>query len=606
MSDNSSYLKADEQDDNQSKKYGISDLKAFVILFQYAKDFWFYYLIGFSLIFLASYSLIYSANLMGNLVEFGIIPKKLDYSIRTTVLILVLEGASFLLLWQGRKIITNYSSLTILRIRERLFEHLQLLPISFYDRQPQGRIVTRITHDVEGIEDFFTNSLGKLLSSGITATLALIAMCMADFKIGSILVLTIVPGVLFIFLSRNLVRRTNRRMSKANSAVNSKLSEFISAIEVIRSYGLEKWSQKEYNKSVNEHEKSQLDANLLYSWSRPLVSFLCSLPIVFLVWFGSSDVFSGVMSVGLFVTFIRYCERFTNPIMTLAQEFHVIQQAFTSAERVSTFLLHQEESLTLGDNGKIDNFSFSGDIKFENIWMAYDKDQWVLKDLSFHIHSGEKIGFVGRTGCGKSTTVSLLSRLYEYQKGHIVIDGQDIRNFNREFLRSNIGFVAQDPIVYHGTLKDNLCPDGKVSEDFIINACKETGFYKVMEDTKLSMDSIILDGGSNLSVGERQLLALTRILITDPSILILDEATANIDPWFEELIHKAVEKIMEGRTCLMIAHRLATLESCDRIFVFDQGQLIENGSPDDLMAQKGKYYNLHFAQSNIAEDQVLQ
>ncbi|MCR9206435.1 MAG: ABC transporter ATP-binding protein/permease, partial [Halobacteriovoraceae bacterium] len=369
--------------------------------------------------------------------------------------------------------------------------------------------------------------------------------------------------------------------------------------EVIRTYGLETWSKEQYDDFVDDYRTSHLRANTLYGWTRPLVAFLCSAPLVGLVWFGGREVLAGTMSVGLFVTFIRYCERFFNPIRTIAREVHVIQQAFTSAERVASFLSHEEEDVFLGPDGNLAPKRVEGNLEFKDVWMAYDKvsgeQNWVLKGLEFQIKRGEKIGLVGTTGCGKTTTVSLLSRLYEYQKGDILLDGHSLRHFNRSFLRNRIGFVSQDAIIFRGSLKQNLSTDDSIPDDQILYACEVTGLARVMHMGGWTLESEIYEGGANLSVGERQLLSLTRVLIKNPNILILDEATANIDPWFEKIIHQAVDRVMEGRTCLMIAHRLSTLDHCDRILVFEKGKLVEQGSRMELEAMKGHFFQLHQA-----------
>jgi ABC-type multidrug transport system fused ATPase/permease subunit len=438
------------------------------------------------------------------------------------------------------------------------------------------------------------------------ATMAMAAMLVTNFKLGFILVISVMPALMFVYFTRNHVRKVNRHLSRTNSALNAKLSEFLNGLEVIRIYGLEQWSKEQYDDYVDDYRKSHLSANQLYAWTRPLVAFLCSAPLVGLVWFGGNSVLSGVMTVGLFVTFVRYCERFFNPIMSLAREIHMVQQAFTSAERVASFLSHSEEEATLGKDGTLAPQTMEGEIEFKDVWMAYDKSQatedeagkhnWVLKGLKFSIKRGEKIGLVGTTGCGKTTTVSLLSRLYEFQKGEVLLDGHSIRHYQRSFLRGQIGFVSQDAILFQGSFRQNLSTDLSVPDDKILYACEVTGLARVMRLGSWTLDSEIYEGGVNLSVGERQLLSLTRVLIKNPSILILDEATANIDPWFEKIIHQAVDRVMEGRTCLMIAHRLSTLDHCDRIFVFESGQLVEEGSKSELEAKKGHFYKLHKAQ----------
>lgn len=597
------FMQADEQDDTQISKNKIGDWKSFIELILYAKKYKYKFIIAFLLISTSGALAVYSAKIMGKLVEDGLLKKDLDDSILYAGMILFLEVGSIFIYWFGRKILTNSASKTIYDIRARLFDHLQHLPLGFYDRQPQGRIIVRITHDVEGIEDFFTNSLGRLLNAGIMSTMAMTAMLITDFKLGATLFASMVPAVFFIYFTRERVRKANRRMSKLSAALNSKLAEFLNGLEVIRSFGLEKWSKQEYDKAVDEHFDSQLKANWLFGLTRPFVSLLCSLPLVGLVWFGGEKVLAGAMTVGLFVTFIRYCERFFQPIMTLAREVHVIQQAFTSSERVMTFLKQSTEEIELGEDGEVSKstnenlgHALKGKIDFKDVWMGYNDDEMVLKGLGFSIAPGEKIGLVGTTGCGKTTTVSLLSRLYDFNSGDITIDDVSIREYQRDFLRAQVGFVSQDAIIFRGSLRENLTADDNLTEEDLINACEQTGLLQVMQSNAMSFESEILEGGSNLSVGERQLVSLTRVLLKNPSILVLDEATANIDPYFEQIIHKAVDKIMENRTCLIIAHRLATLEHCDRILVFESGVLVEEGSKDELYQKKGTFFNLQNAQ----------
>ncbi len=591
-----SFMLADEQDDNSLKSFSLSDINSFKRLLVFASEYKKGIITGLALIMGSSLCALFSARLMGKLVEEGLIPAAADKSYRFALMILGLEVISLFFMWLGRRLISLNSGLSIYSVRLALFHHLQKLPIGFYDRQPQGRVVTRVTHDVEGIENFFTGSLGRLLNSAFMATLAIVAMLVTDLKLGSVLILSIIPSIFFIYATRGVVRTANRRLSKASSMLNAKLAEFISGIDVIRSYGLEDWSMQQYDHQVEEYRTGHLKANFLYGWTRPLVSLLCNAPLLVLVWFGGTRVMEGTMEVGLFVTFIRYTERFYMPIMNLAREVHVIQQAFTSTERVASFLNHEEEDILLGRDGDIVAQHFEGKIEFKDLWMAYNEENWVLKGIDFTIEAGQKIGLVGTTGCGKTTTVSLLSRLYEFQKGELLIDGKDIRSYTRNSLRSNIGFVGQDAILFRGTLRENLTVEASLSDDDIIRACEITGLKQAMLANEHGLDAQVYDAGANLSVGERQLVALTRVLINNPSILILDEATANIDPWYESLIHKAVDAVMNNRTCLIIAHRLATLESCDQILVFDQGKLVEKGAKQELFASKGHFFNLHNAQ----------
>lgn len=591
------YLMADDQDESQVGEKGMGDKKSFLVLLHYAKPYKWQIMFALSLIFSSSFLAIYSSKLMGDLLEEGLMKRDMHMSILYAVSILLLEIGSIFFIWVGRQKLAVAASKVIFSVRKNLFAKLQQLPLQYYDRQPQGRIVTRITHDVEGIEEFFTSGLGNLISASMMTILAVAAMIVSNPKLGLVMTLSITPSIILIIKTKDFLKNSNRRVSKFSSAINAKLSEYLNGVETIRNYGLEKWSMEKYAHTVDDYLYAQLRGNTLFAWSMPLVSFCATIPLIGLVWYGGHGVLTGVYSVGLFVAFVRYYERFFNPMMLLSREIHVVQQAFTSTERVMSFLNEKDEDEVLKNNGKMITNSLHGDIKFENVFMKYLEGGWVLKDLNFHIQAGEKIGLVGKTGCGKSSTVALLSRLYEYQEGEVLIDDIPIRNYDRHALRDKIGFVSQDAIIFKGSLRENLSCDETQTDQYLIEASQTTGLVRALSKEGFNLDMEVLEGGTNLSVGQRQLVSLTRVLLKNPSILVLDEATANIDPHYEEIIHEAVMKMMKGRTCLMIAHRLETLKQCDRILVFNQGQLVEEGPLSELLTQGNYFYRLHNAQS---------
>ena len=591
------YLMADDQDESRLHEKGLGDLKSFEALLKYARDYRLQIGGALGLIFISSFFAIYSAKLMGDLLEKGLIAKNMKASINYACIIVALEIASIYFIWLGRKILSDSASKVIFKVRERLFRKLQDLPLQYFDRQPQGRIVTRITHDVEGIEEFFTSSLGNLLSAMMMTILAVSAMIVSNFRLGSLMALAILPSILLTFRTKDFLKNSNRRVSKFSSAINAKLSEYLNGMDVIRTFGLEKWTMDKFDQTIDDYLYAQLRGNLLFAWSMPLVSFCATIPLIGLIWYGGMGVLNGAFSVGLFISFIRYYERFFNPMMLLSREIHVVQQAFTSTERVMSFLNEDDEEKVLINNGKMTLTHLEGDIKFESVHMQYSDGDWVLKDLNFHIRAGEKIGLVGKTGCGKSSTVSLLSRLYEFQSGEIKIDDIPIRNFDRHALRDQIGFVAQDAVIFKGSLRENLSSNDLLTDQILIDAAQTTGLVKALSKEGFNLDMGVLENGANLSVGQRQLISLTRVLLKNPSILILDGATANIDPFYEQIIHDAVMKMMANRTCLIIAHRLETLKQCDRVFVFNQGQLVEEGSLDNLLSEGNYFYKLHHAQS---------
>jgi ATP-binding cassette, subfamily B, multidrug efflux pump len=571
----------------------VQDSKSFTYLMQYARPLRSQYFKALSLLTLSALGSISIARLIGLLVENGLAPKNLSHAYTISLFIIIVYILVVLLTWSGRKLLARCACETILAIREKVFDHIHQLPMSYYDREPQGRVITRMTHDIEGIEEFITSTLGRLVNVILMLILAISAMLITHWKLGLILTLITVPAVWFTFYSRKMIKKINRDVSIKNSQCNAKLSEYINGINVIRSFGIERYTQNQYNEVVDQHLKSILVSNVFNTWSRPVSVFLCELPVLFLLVYGGHLALSQELSVGLFVTFFGYCERFTSPLTGIAREVAIIQQAFTSAERVTTFLQAKVENDELGINGEHSAELIKGEIEFKSVEMSYARGERVLSDLSFKINAGQKIGLVGRTGSGKTTTVSLLSRLYAHQSGEILIDQVPIQMYCRNSLRSVIGFVSQEVMLFRGNLRENLVCEAIIHDDVIIEACQKTGLANIMLKNKLSLDSQIEEQGSNLSVGERQLVALTRILLRDPKILVLDEATANIDEYFEKIIHKAVDLIMQNRTCLIIAHRLETLKSCDQILVFNQGRLVEKGTQIELMAKKQVFYQLH-------------
>lgn len=587
----SQYMHDDEHEEGQIARNRVGDFLSFMYLLRSAREYRLPIIFAISLMLINSAFGALSGRLMGYLVDKGFADKNYHNAILIAGAIIGVELLAVSSVWFGRRILSKNATLTIYSIRRHLFAHLQALPLSYYDRQPQGRIVTRITHDVEGIEEFFTSSLGNLINAFFTAIIFMAAMLLTDFRLGGILILSMLPALVFIYISRNWVRSSNRAISKLSAKLNAKLSEYLSGIEVIRVFGLEEWTKKNYNEAVDEYTRANLWANFLFSWTRPIMIFLCTFPMICLVWFGGKGALAGTFSVGIFVAFIRYCEGFFWPIVTLANEVHVVQQAFTNAERIASFLKQDTEEKVLGPDGTLENIPLRGELIFDNVSMSYLTSEKVLNEVSFKLNPGEKVGFVGPTGCGKSTTVALLSRLYEFQSGSITLDGKDLRTYKRSFLRTKIGFVSQEVVIFRGTLRENLDPENHATTEQILISCKETGLFSVMEKNQLDLNSEILENGTNLSIGERQLLAFTRILLRNPGLLVLDEATANIDPAYEKIIHQAVDRIMKGRTCLIIAHRLDTLKSCDRIVVMSKGEIAEEGSLNELIEKKGAFAN---------------
>jgi ATP-binding cassette subfamily B multidrug efflux pump len=571
-----------------------SERRSYDLLFRFSRPYRLAFLSGIGLLTLGSALGVTGAYVLGLLVE------SLYHSTGNNFVwgawVLALELGAVILAYYGRRILGFTATKALFDVREALFSKLTELPLRYFDTQPLGRIVTRVTHDVESLDDFFTGSFARLASAIITLLVVFFSMILTDFKLGLVMCLSAVPAFLVSVGIRKSIRHWNLEMAKKNSTINAQLSENLSGFSVIRAFGLENWTQKIFDQRVDEHLYVSLKFNIVNAWTRPIILFLCYLPFIVLVFWGAQKVFAGALTVGIFVAFMRYSERFSRPIIAIAQEIHMVQTAQVNMERIAKILAEETE---LDAYRKSDSrysltkefTQLSNSLTFQDVWMRYggENSAWSLKGVSFTVKRGEVIGLAGTTGSGKTTTLALLSRLYDFQKGEILLDGINIREFHPSLLRKKIAYVSQDVVIFKGTLLENIRAGKTVSDTHLAHVAESCGLEVVMKRRGLNWDSQILDHGANLSQGEKQLIALARVLTQDPEILILDEATAHIDPDLEKIIQTAVHRIMENRTCFLIAHRLKTLENCDRILVFKDGIIVEHGKQEDLFQSNGYF-----------------
>ncbi|MFW7381681.1 MAG: ABC transporter ATP-binding protein [Oligoflexus sp.] len=577
---------------SQDSVHEQGDISAVISLFRYGKGTYFRLFASICLVIVSSGFLMLSAKYMGQLAE-ALVNDQPSRTIYTMVaMIMAFEIIHTIIYYQGRVGIAFVTNRVAYQVRTALFQKLSRLPITYFDRQPLGRTITRLTSDVEGIESFFSNTMPRMMTAFITIIAVFVAMIVTDWKIGGIIALSSLPAIIFTILLRKPVRHWLRIYKQRSAAINAKLAELINGLGVIKIFGIEAWTKKQFEASSQE----LLDAGVkMMNWNsfiRPLAAFLCSVPIVVILWWGGHLTLDEQISIGLLVAFIRYAERYFRPIMQISFELHLIQDAIASSERVKKLLDEAEEEQVLGKNGTYQG-ELQGHVCFKDLWMEYQKDRPVLKGVSFDIPAGTSVGLVGKTGSGKTTTVHLLPLLYKSAKGQLLIDNVPIEAWDRHALRQQIGIVSQDVLVFHGSLRENLLAACDVnqshSDDHILQAASRTGLNKVIEQLPKGLDTILLDGGSNLSMGERQLVSFTRMLLRDPKLLILDEATANIDEECEALIQKAIVEVLKNRTCFIIAHRLNTIKHCDQILVFEDGQVIEQGNHEALV-QQGQHY----------------
>ena len=490
-------------------------------------------------------------------------------------------------------------------LRMELMEHVHSLSMRFFDTTPVGRIVTRITNDTEAINDLYANIIVRLFRNVIKVIGLIIVMLMLDVKMAllSLVMVPVVAALTFVF--RRLSRRCYQVVKTRVTALNTFLSEHLSGMRVIQIFNREKEKCDEFD----QKNKSLYDAGfremMIFGIFRPLIYLSSIVATAIILGGGSSQVLSGVISIGTLYMFTQYISQLFQPIQELAEMFTTLQSAIASAEKI--FTLMDVEPIVKEKENPVKPAAIKGRIEFDHVWFAYEtkdgetptaenagSENWVLRDVSFVIEPGQKVAFVGATGAGKSSILNLIGRYYDIQKGAIRIDGIDIRDMSREQIRAAIGQVQQDVFLFTGDIKHNIrLRDEGISDAAIREAAHHTNASHFIERLPNQYDERVTERGSTFSAGQRQLISFARTLAYDPTILILDEATANIDTETEQWIQEAVKNLMEGRTSIMVAHRLSTIQHCDRIIVMHHGKIRESGTHQELLEQDGIYKKLY-------------
>ncbi|MEG1528314.1 MAG: ABC transporter ATP-binding protein [Clostridia bacterium] len=480
----------------------------------------------------------------------------------------------------------------IYSIRLDVFKHLHKLSINYFNNNPIGRIVTRATNDVETLSEMYTNVIVNMLRS--VATLIGIIVTMLSFSVRlSLLTFTTLPFIIILTLIfTSFSKRNHRKIRIKLSALNSFIAEHISGMKLVQLFTVENKTLDNFKQRSEELKRSHIKQIMTHSMFGPTVYLLNIFATILLIWFGSQMYMEGVITIGTIVVFQRYIGRFFDPIQEFAEQLDVMQSAAASAERIfglldeSPDIQNSPDAITLGD--------IKGEIEFKNVWFAYEADNWILKDVSFKVSPGQNVAFVGATGAGKTTIQSLISRYYDIQKGQILFDGIDIKEIAVDSLRINVGQMLQDVFLFTGDIKGNIrLRNDNITDEEILASAKYVNADTFISKLKQGYDEPVYEGGSSLSSGQRQLLSFARTLAYKPKVLILDEATANIDTETEILIQDALGKIMEGRTTLIVAHRLSTIQNCDNIIVLHKGKVVEQGTHQQLLKQKGMYYKLY-------------
>ena len=587
---------------------GHGDKRYMRRLLTYAKPYWPYFLLALCIILATVWLELYQPRLIGAAADDfvqkyqiseelaaptgaardadlrGVVLLGVKYAV-TVVLVMALSYAQAAILASvGQKIIYN--------MRTDIFAHMNRLHIGFYNDNPIGRLVTRVTNDCETVNEMFTSVIVNVLKSSFVLVGVIVTMLSYHVKL-SLMIFLVIPFItVFTFIFRRSTRKIYREIRGRISEQNAFVAEHVSGMKIVQLFTAEEDTMK----SFSERSEGLRKANMKQLWAFSIYSptsyvlNICALAILLL--FGGKLAAAGTITVGTLIIFQRYITKFFDPIQELAEQFNVIQSATASAERIFWLLDTQPQVLDDPEPAHMDRFR--GEIEFKNVWFAYRGEEWVLKDVSFKMMPGQRVAFVGATGAGKTTIQNLICRYYDIQKGQILIDGVDVRKIALSDLRRNIGQMLQDVFLFTGDVKSNIrLNEDSITDEAVVAAARTVNADPFISKLDGGYDHRVIERGAAFSAGQRQLLSFARTLAFEPSVLILDEATANIDTETEALIQDALGKLMEGRSTIIVAHRLSTIQNCDKIIVLHKGEVKEEGTHQELLARGGMYYKLY-------------
>lgn len=490
----------------------------------------------------------------------------------------------FILNYAGQKIIFN--------MREEIFNHIQSLSVSYFDKNPIGRLVTRVTNDTETLNEMYSSVLVTLIKDVLMLVGIMVIMLSLNLKLALISFSLLPIMVVSAYKFRNSVRIVYRLARVQLAKINASLNENITGMRTIQIFNKEKKLERAFDEINSDYLETSLKEVSLYAMFRPFIEIVRYLGIALIIYFGGGKFISNVIEFGVLYLFIDYIQKFFAPILDLTEKYNILQSSMASSERIFNIL----DDKTIIDN--IDEpktlYDVRGKIEFKNVWFAYDNENWVLKDVSFTINPGDTVALVGATGAGKSSIINLITRFYDIQKGEILLDGVNIRDIDKFELRQYVGVVLQDVFLFTGTIRDNIILNNTdISQEEVEEVANYVNASYFINRLPKGYDEPVMERGSTLSSGERQLLAFARTLAYDPKILILDEATSNIDTETELLIQDALGKLIKNRTSIVIAHRLSTIQHADNIIVLSNGVIKEMGNHQELLDMQGMYFDLY-------------
>lgn len=490
---------------------------------------------------------------------------------------------------------------TVVTLRDEVFTHIESLSIGQINEVPVGKLVTRTINDTNTVSEMYTSVIVNLIKNVLYISAILVALFIISYRLTLWMILILPVVIVASFLFRRFSRMSYRRVRANIAEVNAFLSENLSGMKVTQIFNQETKKKDEFVDKTSALRKSYLREILVFGIYRPTIYLMAMFGTVIVLYVGYQEVMAGIITAGFLFTYYTLVGDFFQPIQQLAEEFNIMQSAFASAEKIFDVLDTPPTIVDAPD--AIDLPTFSGQIEFKDVWFKYIEDEWVLRGVSFKVNPGDTVAFVGATGSGKTTILSLIVRNYDIQKGQILIDGIDIKKIKRSSLRSHIGQMLQDVFLFNETIKNNITlNDNSITDEAVIQASEYVGANTFIDKLPDKYEHIVLERGNNFSSGQRQLISFARALVYEPSLMILDEATANIDSETEELIQESMQKMMNISTMIVVAHRLSTIQYSDKIILMQKGEIKEEGNHQELLRQKGLYYNLY----QLQYDEALQ
>ncbi|WP_232538736.1 ABC transporter ATP-binding protein [Chitinophaga tropicalis] len=514
------------------------------------------------------------------------------------ILLLLLETVmrfyfSYLTNWLGQSVVKD--------LRVTVYRKIIHLNLSFFDRTPIGTLTTRTINDIEAINDVFSEGLISIIADMLMIMAILVVMFMEDWRLTLISLSPFPVLIVATYIFKESVNKSFYRVRNAVSALNAFVQEHLTGVAIVQAFSAEKREYARFKNINKEHRSANIDAIFAYSVFFPVVEIILAISLGLMVWWGANKVLNYEVTEGVMIAFIMYLNMLFRPLRMLADKFNTLQMGMVASERVFRILDSDDH---IADQGTKDARAIKGAISFDHVYFAYKDAEYVLKDIDFQAKQGETIAIVGHTGSGKTTIISILNRLYEIQKGRILIDEVDIRDYSLPALRSRIGVVLQDVFLFAGSVYENITlRNANISREEVEKAARLIGLHDFIMQLPGGYDYQVMERGSTLSLGQRQLISFVRALLYNPAILILDEATSSVDTESEMLIQNAIDKLISDRTSIVIAHRLSTISKADRIIVLDKGEIREMGTHEELLKQEGFYYKLHsmqFKQTGVA------